>query len=65
MSATPEVVVDYSYPMILAKAAIKKMQEAMLARRFDDAMMAGKVAIAELRIAVNAVHIEAEKKCRT
>jgi hypothetical protein len=48
-------IVDYALPCMLAEAQIKKLHEAMLHRKHDEALEAATQAIVELRLTYNAI----------
>jgi hypothetical protein len=54
--------VDYAYPCMMAEAALKKLHWAMLDRRYDDAIEAGHVALAETLMTVAAIRHEQKKQ---
>lgn len=55
-------IVDYAYPCMMAEAALKKLHNAMLERRYDDAIEAGMEAAAQARLTVIAIRHEQEQK---
>jgi hypothetical protein len=56
-----EVYIDYSPHHIAAMQTLKKMQDAMLEKRYADAKEAALVGIVELKLALNAIKHEEEK----
>lgn len=60
----PEVLVDYARPTMMAEKALKAMHNAMLDRKFEEAIEHGMTAMVEVKLAVNAIRhtIEMESK---
>jgi hypothetical protein len=54
-------VVDYAYPCMMAEKALKDLHNAMLDRKYDDALEAALVAMAEAKLAYNAIREEKER----
>lgn len=60
MSTAPQTIVDYAHPTMMAENALKRLHDAMLLKKYDEAIEAGLVAIAETRIAIHAIRHEIE-----
>ena len=54
--------IDYSYPSIQAEKALKRMQVALLDKKYDEAMALALEAIVETKMAYNAIRHEMEKR---
>ena len=54
--------IDYAHPTMMAENALKDLHKAMLDRRYEEAIEKGFLAIAEARLAINAIrHTIAEE----
>lgn len=54
--------IDYAHPTMMAEKALKDLHNAMLMRRYDEALEHGFQAIAEARLAISAIrHTIAEE----
>lgn len=60
----PEILVDYARPTMMAEKALNAMHNAMLDRKFKEAIEHGMTAMVEVKLAVNAIRhtIEMESK---
>ena len=56
--------IDYAHPTMMAEKALKELHNAMLMRRYEEAIEAGYKAIAETKMAINAIRhtIEGDAK---
>ena len=54
--------VDYAYPCMMAEAALKKLHDAMLERKYDEALAAGLDAMVEVKLTLGAIRHEKEKQ---
>ena len=54
--------IDYAHPTMMAEKALKDLHNAMLERRYDEALEHGLRAIAETKLALNAIRDTAEKE---
>lgn len=54
--------VDYAYPCMMAEAALKKLHDAMLERKYDEALAAGLDAMVEVKLTLAAIRHEKEKQ---
>ena len=57
--------VDYAYPCMMAEAALKKLHDAMLERKYDEALAAGLDAMVEVKLTLVAIRHEKEKQVQT
>ncbi|NBS71553.1 hypothetical protein EBT31_21975 [bacterium] len=57
MSTAPQTIVDYAHPTMMAENALKRLHDAMLLKKYDEAIEAGLVAIAETRRKLNELHM--------
>ena len=55
------VVVDYAYPCMMAEKALRNLHNAMLRKDYDDALEQALIAMAEAKLAYNAIRHEKEK----
>lgn len=53
--ANGEVLVDYAYPCMKAERGLKNLHEAAIDRRLDDAIECGLLALADLKLTINAL----------
>lgn len=53
--ANGETVVDYAYPCMKAERGLKNLHEAAIDRRLDDAIECGLLALADLKLTINAL----------
>jgi hypothetical protein len=53
--------IDYAHPTMMAEKALKELHNAMLMRRYDEALEKGMEAITEIRLAIHAIRETAEK----
>lgn len=53
--------IDYSHPTMMAEKALKDLHNAMLEKRYDDAMEFGMKAMVETKMAMNAIKHTMEK----
>ena len=53
--------IDYAYPFMMAEKALKDLHDAMLQKRFADALEHGFKAMVETKMAINAIKHEMEK----
>lgn len=51
---------DYTMPYMAAQQALKKLQDAMLEKRYEDAKLAAIDAIAEVKLTLNSIVNEEE-----
>lgn len=49
------MITDYAYPTMMAEKALKDLHNAMLDRRYDDALLAGLNAVTDVRMAMLAI----------
>jgi hypothetical protein len=58
--------IDYAYPCMMAEKALKDLHNAMLERRYADAIEEGLRAVAEAKLTVAAIKLmrEQEKKAK-
>ena len=56
------MIVDYAYPCMMAENALKRLHNAMLEGRYDDAIEAGLEAAVQARLTVTAIRHEQELK---
>jgi len=54
--------IDYAFPTMMAERSLKDLHDAMLENRYDDALLAGLNAIAEVRLALVSIKDMAEKR---
>ena len=54
--------IDYAYPTMMAEKALKDLHDAMLRRRYDEAVEAGLVAVRETCLALQAIAVMAQKE---
>lgn len=54
--------IDYAHPTMMAENALKDLHNAMLEKRYDDAIEHGYRAMVETRLALVAIKNEMEKK---
>ena len=52
--------IDYAYPILKAEQALKELHNAMLRKEYSKAIEVGLVAIAETKLAINAIKHEHE-----
>lgn len=57
--------IDYAHPTMMAENALKELHKAMLERRYENAIQAGIRALAETRLAIQAVRHTMEKETKT
>ena len=58
-----KLMIDYAYPMLMAENALKKAHQHMLKRDYDEAMEEVLKAMAECKLAMNAIkHMKEELK---
>lgn len=57
-------IIDYSFPMQRAQAAIKSMHQSMLGRDYEQALNDALDAMVEIRMAYNAIRHEQETRAR-
>jgi hypothetical protein len=50
-----DVLIDYAYPCMMAEKALKRLHDAMLLKKYDEAMDASIDAMVELRMTMNAI----------
>tara|TARA_R110000772_G_scaffold256539_2_gene373120 strand:- start:201 stop:410 length:210 start_codon:yes stop_codon:yes gene_type:complete len=50
-----KLMIDYAYPCMMAEKALKELHSAMLDREFDVAKEAALTALAETKLALNAI----------
>lgn len=53
--------IDYAHPTLMAEKALKDLHNAMLERRYEDAIEHGLQAIVETRLAIHAIRNDIEK----
>lgn len=53
--ADGEMVVDYAYPCMLAERALKDLHNRMLEGNYDEAVTAGLMALADVRLTIQAI----------
>jgi len=59
---TIQRVIDYAYPTMMAEASMKKLHNMMLEDNYDGAVEAGIQAIADIKLAINAIkHMKEER----
>jgi hypothetical protein len=58
-------IVDYAYPCMMAERALKKLHDAMLARKYDEAMSHARTVMVEAKITYNSILHEKEKFLET
>lgn len=56
--------IDYAYPTMMAEKALKDLHDAMLRRRYEEAIEAGFKAIAEAKLAINAIRHTIEEAAK-
>lgn len=56
-----EALVDYAYPAMKAERGLKTLHEAALERDYDRAIEVGMLALADLKLTVNALKVMKEK----
>jgi hypothetical protein len=56
-----DIVVDYAAPCMKAERALKDLHEAMLERKYDEAIEAALQALVETKLTLNAIKHEQEK----
>ena len=47
--------IDYAYPCMMAENALKKLHDAMLMKKYDDAIEQGIIALAETKMIINSI----------
>lgn len=57
--------IDYAHPTMMAERALKDLHDAMLRRRYEDALDAAYRALAETRLAIQAIRHTMEKETKT
>lgn len=62
MTRKPQPLIDYAHPTMMAENALKELHDAMLMKRYEQAIEAGLKAIAETRIAIHAIRHEIERQ---
>ena len=55
---------DYAYPCMMAEKSLRDLHNAMLERRYAEALLAGENAIADIRIALAAIRDERERHAK-
>ena len=50
-----EMVLDYAYPCMKTEKSLKNLHNAAIENRFDDAIECGLIALAELKLTINAL----------
>jgi len=55
-------IVDYAYPCMMAEKALKDLHDAMLLRKYDDALEHGMKALVEVRLTLAAIRHEKEQQ---
>jgi hypothetical protein len=50
-----DVLIDYAYPCMMAESALKRLHDAMLLKKYDEAMEAAIDAMVEVRMTMNAI----------
>lgn len=50
-----EAVVDYAYPCMMAERALKELHNLMLEGKYDEAVLAGIGALADVRLTIQAI----------
>lgn len=53
--------IDYAHPCMMAEKALKELHEAMLMKRYDEALEHGLQALAEVRLTLHAIRHEKEQ----
>jgi hypothetical protein len=59
-----DIVVDYAAPCMKAERALKDLHDAMLERKYDQAIEAALQALVETKLTLNAIKHEQEKYAR-
>lgn len=57
-------IVDYAYPCMMAEKALKQLHEAMLAKKYDEALEHARTAMVEAKMTYNSILHEMEMQCR-
>lgn len=60
-----ELMIDYAYPCMKAEKHLKDLHNAAIERRFDDAIEIGLLALAEIKLTVNALKDMKEKDAQS
>ena len=50
-----QLVLDYAYPCMKAEKSLKYLHQAAIENRFDDAIESGLLALAEIKLTINAL----------
>ena len=53
--------IDYAHPTMMAEKALKDLHDAMLGKKYPEALEHGLKALVETRMAINAIKYEMEK----
>ena len=56
--------IDYAHPTMMAENALKDLHKAMLNRRYEEALEAGFLAIAEAKMAIHAIRHTIEEEAK-
>lgn len=54
-------IIDYAYPCMMAEKALRNLHEAMLLKKYDEALEHGMQALVEMRMTLHAIRHEKEQ----
>lgn len=54
-------IVDYAHPCMMAEKALKELHEAMLMKKYDEALKHAETALVEVRLTMAAIRHEREQ----
>lgn len=58
-----EALVDYAYPCMMAERALKDLHDAMLRKKYDEALEHGLRALTEVKLTINAIkHMQEDEE---
>lgn len=60
--STTSLIIDYAHPCMMAEKALKDLHNAMLEKKYDEAMEHALHAIAEVKMTYNAIRHEKEQQ---
>lgn len=55
------MLIDYAHPCMMAERALKQLHEAMLMKKYDDALEYGIEAVTQVRMTLAAIRYEQEQ----